>query len=62
MGLMKRIGRSAPVRAAACFIAAAYIRLVPPPRAGETVNPRGLEDSGRQAKPFILSFWHGRIR
>ena len=61
MGLMKRIGRSAPVRAAACFIAAAYIRLVHATSRWETVNRAAPEAFWKAGKPFILSFWHGRI-
>ncbi len=61
MGLMKRIGRSAPVRAAACFIAAAYIRLVHATSRWESVNRAAPEAFWKAGKPFILSFWHGRI-
>lgn len=61
MGLIKRIGRSAPVRWVACFLAAGYIRFVHATSRWEVVNkqtPQGFWDDGR---PFILSFWHGRI-
>ncbi len=61
MGLLKRIGRSAPVRAAACFLAAAYIRFVHATSSWTVVNgetPRRFWDAKR---PFILAFWHGRI-
>jgi lysophospholipid acyltransferase (LPLAT)-like uncharacterized protein len=61
LGLIKRIGRSAPVRAAACFLAAGYIRLVHVTSSWTVVNgavPQRFWDEG---KPFILAFWHGRI-
>ncbi len=61
MGLFKRLGRSAPVRWLACFLAAGYIRLVHVTSRWDVVNratPQAYWDEG---KPFILAFWHGRI-
>lgn len=61
MGLAKRIGRSAPVHAVLCFLAAGYIRLVHATSRWTVVNgdtPGRFWDEGR---PFILAFWHGRI-
>ena len=61
MSLLKRIGRSSPVRAAACFIAAGYIWFVHATSRWQIVNqdiPQAYWDSD---KPFILAFWHGRI-
>ncbi|MCC6919050.1 MAG: lysophospholipid acyltransferase family protein [Alphaproteobacteria bacterium] len=61
MGLVKRIGRSAPVRAVLCFLAAGYIRLVHATSRWTVVGgdvPKRFWDEGQ---PFILAFWHGRI-
>lgn len=61
MGLIKAIGKSERVRGALCWLGSQYIRLVHASgrwavEGGEI--PRAHWDQG---KPFILSFWHGRI-
>ncbi len=61
MGVLKSIGRSAPVRAAACLVAASYIWLARRTSRFEVKNaaiPQAFWDKG---EPFILAFWHGRI-
>ena len=61
MGVLKRIGRSRPVRWVACFLAAGYIRFVHATSRWEVVNRQTPETLWSEGKPFILSFWHGRI-
>ena len=61
MGLLKRIGQSAPVRATACFLMAGYIRLVHVTSRWEVVNAAAPQPYWDASKPFILAFWHGRI-
>lgn len=61
MGLLKTIGRSAPVRATACFLAAGYIRLVHATSSWRVVNGEVPQRFWDERKPFILAFWHGRI-
>lgn len=61
MGLVKRVTRSDQVRAALCWLAALYIRLV-------YLSGRWRVEQGQipaacweRDQPFILAFWHGRI-
>ncbi|BCW90265.1 hypothetical protein sos41_34330 [Alphaproteobacteria bacterium SO-S41] len=61
MGLLKRIGQSAPVRATACFLMAGYIRFVHVTSRWEVVNAAAPQPYWDEGKPFILAFWHGRI-
>lgn len=60
-GLGKKILRSDAVMAAACFIGALYIRLVRWSGRWHIEGEEIPESFRRAGKPFILSFWHGRI-
>ena len=57
----KRIARSAPVRALACFAMASYIWFVHATTRWRIVRRDIPESYWREEKPFILAFWHGRL-
>lgn len=61
VALWKTLGRSAPVRAVACFLAASYIWFVHKTSRWHTINREIPERFWADRKPFILAFWHGRI-
>jgi len=61
MGLLKSLGRSRPVRWVASSLGAGYIRFVHATSRWEVVNRATPEAFWNEGKPFILSFWHGRI-
>lgn len=61
MGLFKRLGKSAPVRAIACFLGAGYIWLVRVTSRWQVVNGAAPQAFWDRKEPFILAFWHGRI-
>ena len=58
---LKRLIRSEAARAAACLVGSLYIRLVR--YTGRwRISGEDIPESFRRAgKPFILSFWHGRL-
>jgi lysophospholipid acyltransferase (LPLAT)-like uncharacterized protein len=60
-GSIKRILQSDAVMAAACFLGSLYIRLIR--RTGRWhIEGEEIPEYFRKAgKPFILSFWHGRL-
>lgn len=58
---LKRLLRSDPAHALACRIAALYIRLAHATGRWRIIG-EDIPESFRQAgKPFIMSFWHGRL-
>ncbi|CAA7617996.1 conserved hypothetical protein [Magnetospirillum sp. LM-5] len=61
MGLAKQIGKSETLRGTLCWLVSLYIRLLYASGSWQVVRgdiPAAFWDQG---KPFILSFWHGRI-
>ena len=59
--LGKKILRSDAAMSVACFIGAAYIRLVRWTGRWHIEREDIPESFRKEGKPFILSFWHGRI-
>ena len=53
--------RSDALRTLGCYIAAFYIRLVWTTGRWEVRNSDKAEAYWREGKPFIISFWHGRM-
>ncbi len=61
MSLIKRLTRSEAVRAALCWLGAQYIRLVRATGSWQVEGGQIPARFWRDGKPFILTFWHGRI-
>lgn len=61
MGLAKRIGKNETIRGFVCWLASLYIRLVWASGRWRIENAHIPETFWDQGKPFILSFWHGRL-
>lgn len=61
MGLAKRIGKNETIRGFVCWLASLYIRLVWASGRWHIENAHIPETFWDQGKPFILSFWHGRL-
>lgn len=60
-GLIKRISKSERVRGLLCWLVAQYIRLVHRTARWQVVGQAIPEAIWAENKPFILSFWHGRL-
>jgi lysophospholipid acyltransferase (LPLAT)-like uncharacterized protein len=61
MSSLKRILKADRTRRFLCRLVAAYIRLVWRTSRFETRGAEHPESHWRDGKPFILSFWHGRL-
>jgi len=61
VSLGKRIGRSPWLRAALCWLAACYIRLVWRSCRWQVLGSEIPARFWDQGKPFIVAFWHGRL-
>ena len=59
--LWRRIRKSDTVRNAGCWLLAQYIRLVWATGRWEIRGAEAAEKYWREGKPFIISFWHGRM-
>lgn len=59
--IRKQILRSEAVRDFACWLAAQYIRLINATQKLEVENGHIPESFWNLKKPFILTFWHGRL-
>jgi lysophospholipid acyltransferase (LPLAT)-like uncharacterized protein len=53
--------KSDAVRDVACYLLASYIRLVWATGRWEIRNSQHADSYWREGKPFIISFWHGRM-
>ncbi|EKV32499.1 hypothetical protein C882_2578 [Caenispirillum salinarum AK4] len=58
---MKRISKNERVRGLLCWLAAQYIRLVHRTGRWEVVGQAIPDAIWNDGRPFILSFWHGRL-
>ena len=61
MGLLKNIMRRPGPRAAACVLAAGYIRLVKLTGYWNVIGTEIPLALLNQGKPFLVAFWHGRL-
>ena len=61
MGLLKNIMRRPGPRAAACLLAAGYIRLVKLTGYWNVIGTEIPLALLNQGKPFLVAFWHGRL-
>jgi hypothetical protein len=59
--LWRRIRKSDTVRNIGCWLLAQYIRLAWTTGRWEIRNAEAAEQYWRAGKPFIISFWHGRM-
>jgi len=58
---MKALLNSGAVRGAACWIGAQYVRFVHVTGRWTTIRGETAERMWDEGRPFILSFWHGRL-
>ncbi len=61
MSVFKRIGSSRRLRSALCWLAARYIRLVWATGDWRMVHGDILERHFAAGRPFLFTFWHGRL-
>ena len=61
MGLAKHIGKNETIRGFLCWVAAQYIRLIWLTARWQVENGHIPVAFWDQGKPFILTFWHGRL-
>ncbi len=57
----KALGRNKHVRAVACLLISLYIRFTYRSGRWKVIGQEIPQEYWRQEKPFILSFWHGRL-
>lgn len=61
MKLSKRLLRTTPVRAALCWLAASYIRLVRATGRWQVFGLEHVQPLWDRGEPFVSCFWHGRL-
>ncbi|MBI2242183.1 MAG: lysophospholipid acyltransferase family protein [Magnetospirillum gryphiswaldense] len=61
MSLVKQLGKNETLRGFLCWLVSLYIRLVWVTSRWQVENAQVPQLYWDQGKPFILSFWHGRL-